>query len=104
MDAQVACVKQRLHTYPPQTAALSHAATPPGERGPLVMRVRITALSVGILLMPVLALAQARSPPPRIRRQATSSSRQINWSESRSYPAWRWPSFSATRTRRAVCT
>jgi hypothetical protein len=62
MDTQVAHVKQRPHTYPPRAAALSQAATPPGEWRALVMRVRITLLSVGILLMPVLALAQGAKP------------------------------------------
>lgn len=70
MDTQVAHVKRRPHTYPPRAAALSQAATPPGERRALVMWVRITLLSVGILLMPVVALAQgakptATSPPAR---------------------------------------
>jgi hypothetical protein len=43
-------------------AALSEAATPPGEGRVLVMKVRITILSVAILAMPDLALAQGMTP------------------------------------------
>jgi hypothetical protein len=62
MDTQEAHVKRRPHTYPPRAAALFQAATPPGERRTPVMRVRIMLLFVGILLMPVVALAQSAKP------------------------------------------
>src|SRR5262249_27786250 len=68
METQVAHVKRRPHTYPPRAAALFQTAKPPGGWRALVMRARITLLSLGILLVPVLALAQgakltAANPP-----------------------------------------
>ncbi|NOS82383.1 MAG: cupin domain-containing protein [Nitrospira sp.] len=62
MDTQVAHANQRPHTYPPRAAALSQAATPLGKGRALVMRVKVTLLSVGILLIPALALAQGAKP------------------------------------------